>query len=293
MLRAAQRRARPARARRAASVRPAGQSLHRPRRRRLAGQCVPLRGAVASRRASALGDVAGFVPDVVHAHDWQAGLARLPAYDGGPRPATVMTVHNLAFQGQFPRDCSTGFGCRGTRSRSTASSTTARSAISRPACSSPIASPPCRRPTRRRSGRPRAAWGSTACCAIAPTVLRGILNGIDDRRLESGNRSAHRRRGSTRRIARRARRTRQRVAAALRARPMPDALLFGVVSRLSWQKGLDLLLDAMPALLAGGAQLAVLGTGDPELEQRLRRRRARASGPRRLHHRLRRGSRRI
>ena len=46
---------------------------------------------------------ADFVPDVVHAHDWQAGLA--PAYlhyAGGPRPRTVMTVHNLAFQGQFP-----------------------------------------------------------------------------------------------------------------------------------------------------------------------------------------------
>jgi starch synthase len=49
------------------------------------------------------GAVPGFVPDVVHAHDWQAGLA--PAYlhyGGMPRPATVMTVHNLAFQGQFP-----------------------------------------------------------------------------------------------------------------------------------------------------------------------------------------------
>ena len=47
-----------------------------------------------------LGKVREFVPDVVHAHDWQTGLA--PAYlhyDGGPRPGTVMTVHNLAFQG--------------------------------------------------------------------------------------------------------------------------------------------------------------------------------------------------
>ena len=43
------------------------------------------------------------VPDIVHAHDWQAALA--PAYlhyADAPRPATVMTVHNLAFQGQFP-----------------------------------------------------------------------------------------------------------------------------------------------------------------------------------------------
>lgn len=46
----------------------------------------------------------------------------------------------------------------------------------------------------------------------------------------------------------------------------PAAPLFGVVSRLSWQKGLDLLLAAVPALLGAGAQLAVLGTGERALE---------------------------
>src|SRR5215831_8576199 len=53
--------------------------------------------------AVARGTATDFLPDVVHAHDWQAGLA--PAYlhyAGAPRPRTVMTVHNLAFQGQFP-----------------------------------------------------------------------------------------------------------------------------------------------------------------------------------------------
>jgi starch synthase len=47
----------------------------------------------------------------------------------------------------------------------------------------------------------------------------------------------------------------------------PQALLFGVVSRLDWQKGLDLLLDAIPDLLAAGAQLAVIGSGDRGLQQ--------------------------
>ncbi len=51
-----------------------------------------------------LGKVAAYSrPDIVHAHDWQAGLA--PAYlalAGEARPKTVMTVHNLAFQGQYP-----------------------------------------------------------------------------------------------------------------------------------------------------------------------------------------------
>jgi starch synthase len=46
----------------------------------------------------------------------------------------------------------------------------------------------------------------------------------------------------------------------------PDVMLFGVVSRLSEQKGLDLVLAGLSRLLAGGAQLALLGSGDRTLE---------------------------
>jgi starch synthase len=49
-------------------------------------------------------------------------------------------------------------------------------------------------------------------------------------------------------------------------KPDPDALLFGVVSRLSEQKGLDLVLAGLSRLLADGAQLALLGAGDKSLE---------------------------
>jgi starch synthase len=48
--------------------------------------------------------------------------------------------------------------------------------------------------------------------------------------------------------------------------PDPEAFLACVVSRLTDQKGLDLLLDALPGLMADGGQLALLGTGDPGLE---------------------------
>ena len=50
------------------------------------------------------GAIPAFAPDIVHAHDWQAGLTHAYLqYSGRSRPGTVMTVHNLAFQGQFPR----------------------------------------------------------------------------------------------------------------------------------------------------------------------------------------------
>jgi starch synthase len=48
------------------------------------------------------------------------------------------------------------------------------------------------------------------------------------------------------------------------------APVMGVISRLSWQKGLDLLLAALPVLLEEGAQLALLGSGDAALEQAFR-----------------------
>jgi starch synthase len=66
-----------------------------------------LRFAALARMADSigLGIVPSFVPDIVHAHDWQAGLT--PAYlnySGRRRPRTVMTVHNLAYQGRYPRE---------------------------------------------------------------------------------------------------------------------------------------------------------------------------------------------
>jgi starch synthase len=50
--------------------------------------------------------------------------------------------------------------------------------------------------------------------------------------------------------------------------PDNEAILLGVISRLSWQKGLDLLIECIPALLEEGMQLAVLGSGDAGLEDK-------------------------
>jgi starch synthase len=53
-------------------------------------------------------------------------------------------------------------------------------------------------------------------------------------------------------------------------RVAPDAFLLGVISRMSWQKGLDLLLETLPALLGEPIQIAVLGSGDPDLQNSYR-----------------------
>ena len=64
-----------------------------------------LRFAGLGAAAAAIG--AGVVPelafDIVHAHDWQAAMAVVYLhFHDGPRPGTVLTIHNLAFQGRYP-----------------------------------------------------------------------------------------------------------------------------------------------------------------------------------------------
>ncbi|MEO8739812.1 MAG: glycosyltransferase, partial [Casimicrobiaceae bacterium] len=96
-------------------------------------------------------------------------------------------------------------------------------------------------------------------------VLSGISNGIDtdawnpatDAHLASGFDARHRARRATNKDA-----LRRRMGLATD----PSAPLFVVVSRLAWQKGLDLLLTATDRLVASGAQLALIGAGDDELE---------------------------
>jgi starch synthase len=66
-----------------------------------------LRFAALARIAAdiGLGVVPSFVPDIVHVHDWHAALAMAYLhYSYRRRPATVMTVHNLAYQGVFPQE---------------------------------------------------------------------------------------------------------------------------------------------------------------------------------------------
>jgi starch synthase len=97
-------------------------------------------------------------------------------------------------------------------------------------------------------------------------VLSGILNGIDDTVWNPATDPTIPVRYGRGRLSRR-----PANKAALQQRMgldnEPDALLVGVISRLTSQKGLDMLADQLDGLVAAGMQLALLGSGDPDLEQ--------------------------
>jgi starch synthase len=204
-----------------------------------------------------LGDVAGFVPDVVHAHDWQAGLAMAYlTYAGARRPATVMTVHNLAFQGQFPADLlhrlrlpPQSYAIDGVEHYGAIGFLKAGLQF---ADRITTVSPTYAQEIQTASG----GCGLEGLLRWRSAVLLGIRNGIDtdvwNPRTDSLISSPF------------------DLSSLASRQPNTNRLLFGVVSRLAWQKGMDILSEAVPALVELGAQLVVLGTGDWESQNRMR-----------------------
>src|SRR5438477_362565 len=97
-------------------------------------------------------------------------------------------------------------------------------------------------------------------------VLSGILNGVDPKIWSPENDALLPRRYGIDDAAAGKAAAKAALQRRLGLAVEPEALLFGAVTRLSSQKGLDLLLAALPALIAEGAQLALLGSGDADLE---------------------------
>lgn len=221
-------------------------------------------GDVAAQLAN--GDVAGIAPDILHAHDWQAGLALAYLhYRGGRRPGTVMTVHNLAFQGRFPPALlpilnlpPAAFSIDGVEFYGDISFLKAGIFFAdRITTVSPTYAAEIR--------TPEGGMGFDGLLRARAPVLHGILNGIDETVWDPAADPLITADFSVARPERRAV-NKASVQARFGLEADPDTLLFGVISRLTWQKGLDLLLLELDALMRLGAQLVVLGTGEPALE---------------------------
>jgi starch synthase len=213
------------------------------------------------------GLLGGYLPDVVHAHDWQAALT--PVYlrfaQATRRPATVLTVHNLAFQGQFPASLMKtlllppeAFTMEGVEYHGQIGFLKGGLALT----DHITAVSPTYALEIQTS---EMGMGLDGLLRHRSHALTGILNGIDT---EIWNPTTDRHL-----VARYDAQTvepRAANKAALRERfglsadaPGP---LVAIVSRLTWQKGIDLLLAALPRLLEEGGQLALLGAGDAALQ---------------------------
>ena len=225
----------------------------------------------------AAGAIAGYLPDIVHAHDWQAALT-LAYMRYGPAVATpsVMTVHNLAFQGRF------GAGIFGE--------------LGLPAAAMSLDGVEYYGGVGYLKAGLQAAWAVTT---VSPTYaqeirtpdfgmgldglvsmrsgdLHGIVNGIDvaawDPQTDSHLKAAY----TSKTLKNRA--VNKKAVEERFGLVRDDSPLFCVVSRLTWQKGIDILTGVLEEMVATGARLAVLGSGDAALEGALLGAAARHSG---------------
>lgn len=216
-----------------------------------------------------IGLVDHYRPNVIHAHDWQAGL--VPAYvKFGPSSTlkTVMTVHNMAFQGTFGADIfgqlrlpPHAFSVQGVEYYGGVGYLKAGVE-----CADVVTTVSPSYATEIRT--PDFGMGLDGLLRNRSSTVFGVLNGID---MDAWNPAtdpalAQNFTASTmqgRQVNKRA------VQEAFGLDPLGGPV-FSVVSRLTWQKGIDLLAANIDLLVEGGGQLAVLGSGETELENAIR-----------------------
>ena len=220
-------------------------------------------GWMAARIAA--GTIDGWRPEVLHLHDWQAGLAPVYAREMGLSVGSLLTIHNIAFHGltaaaRLPalRLPASGFHPDGFEYFGRISALKAGLIwADRLSTVSPTYA--------RELAMPEFGMGLDGVIRARGGVLTGILNGIDTD-LWNPATDPH---IKPFRTPRGKAPNRAALAAEMGLQP-GDGPLCVVVSRLTAQKGLDLLLAALPALLAGGGSLALLGAGEAGLEQAFR-----------------------
>ncbi len=226
----------------------------------------PERFAALCQAASSIaqGAVAAWRPEVLHLHDWQAGL--VPEYlPRGDRPGTVLTIHNMAFHGLAGADRIEALGLDPWRMNADGYEFWGRISALKAGLIGADRITTVSPTYAVELGTEAFGMGMQGIIRARRAVVSGILNGIDEAvwnpatdpeiaAFEApGGKAAAK-------------------AALQRELGLPGATgpLCVVVSRLTEQKGLDLLLNALPTLLERGGQLALLGSGDPWLEAAFR-----------------------
>jgi starch synthase len=214
-------------------------------------------------------------PDIVHCHDWQAGLApamlRATAalYPELRRVRLVQTVHNLAYQGRFPAAAWHLLNLDGRYFTSDWLEFWGDVSFLKAGLVFADALTTVSPRYAREIQTPELGEGLDGVLRTRAGRLRGITNGIDYRIWNPATDPALAARYDADDLAGKAV-CKADLQSALGLRPDAAAPLLGIVSRLAWQKGIDVALDALAPLWEhSDVQLVVLGSGEHDLERRL------------------------
>ena len=213
----------------------------------------------------AAGAISGYAPDLVHVHDWQAAMTlAYMRYGKAYAVPSVITVHNLAFQGQFAAGIFPELGLPASALaldgveyyggvgflKAGLQAATAITTVS---------------PTYAQEIRmPAFGMGLDGLLNLRAGDLHGIVNGIDSEIWNPAT-DPHLAANYSSKSLKARMANRKAVEERFNLVADDDPILC-VVSRLTWQKGMDVLAAALDDLVAAGARLAVLGSGDQGLE---------------------------
>lgn len=228
-----------------------------------------IRYALLCRMAAliAAGELEDWAPDAVLSHDWHAGLvATYLKYMDRPTPPVAHVIHNLAFQGLFPRDMMGRFGLPEEAYDSGDVEYYGQIGFMKAALQVSHRLISVSPTYAEEIQTAEEGMGLDGILRARADVLIGILNGIDLRDWNPLTDPSVFFPYAVGDLA--ARRANKRVFQAEFGLPQkPDALLLGMVSRLTTQKGADLLAHLAPRLFEENIQLAVVGTGDRDIMQ--------------------------
>jgi len=207
-------------------------------------------------------------PQVVHAHDWHAALAPLYLQQlagSRPWPATVFTVHNLAYQGQFGADTLASLGLPASLFRFDGIEFHGNVSFMKAGLQFADAITTVSPRYAREIMTPEQGCGLDGVLRYRASQVSGILNGVDYAVWNPATDPLVAPPYDHDRLAGKAQAKRD-LQRLLGLDERPDALLFGAVTRLSEQKGLHLLPAVLDGLVGAGGQLVVLGSGDAGIE---------------------------
>lgn len=214
--------------------------------------------------------VADWRADVVHCHDWHSGLTPVWMLQEGVRAASVFTIHNLACQGHFPPAVLDALGLPGWLHHPAALEFHGSVAYIKGGLVFAQQLTTVSPGYAEEILQPAEGYGLDGLLRYRRQDLHGILNGIDEATWSPRTDAFLTHRYSARDLAGKTReRSGLMKALKLDAGGDPPPVLIGWVNRLTRQKGADLMIEALPALLELPVRVAMLASGEADLQDAL------------------------
>ncbi len=209
----------------------------------------------------------GWYPDVIHCNDWQTGLIPVFLKYAARRIPTVFTIHNLAYQGVFPKERFNALGLDRRELTPEGLEFYGKLSLIKGGLAYADVLTTVSPTYAKQIQTPDYGAGLDGLLRARASDLTGIINGIDQEEWNPETDAAIAANYTPRNLS-----GKQTCKASLQrelALPVTTAPLIGIITRLTDQKGIDLVVQGWEALMATRAQFVILGTGEPRYHELL------------------------